>query len=71
MLQSRITNSDLRGGGVQAYHSGKKFELGVGGKVRTRPDIFVHTCNIAHVRPLEQKLEKKPLYGLKDIELSY
>ena len=64
------------GGGVQASHLGKKdFELEVGGKARTRPNIlrvvlgpYVQYCQC---EASEQKLEQKPKSGLKQIELSY
>ena len=72
-----VLSGDLLGGGggVQAYHFGKKdFELGVGGKARTRPEIlrgvsgsYVHNCPC---EASEQKLEQKPKSGLKEIELS-
>ena len=62
--------------GVQAYHFGKNdFELGVGVKARTPPNIlrvvlgpYVQYCPC---EASEQKLGQKPKSELKEIELSY
>ena len=66
------------GGGSGLSFWKNNFELRIGGEVgkaRTRPDIlmvvlgpYVQYCP---GEASEQKLERKPQYGLMDIELSY
>ena len=60
------------GGGVQAYHFGKMdFELGVGGKARTRPNILrVHLDPYVQYCPCEAS-EQKQKTEIKKIEFIF